>query len=57
MRVHAHLRLSDRDARLNRKLLRAMLSQENLAELIISDLLPHDLDGDLVRNHAANLPL
>jgi hypothetical protein len=49
VRVSAHLRLSDRDARLNRKLLRAMLSQEGLAELTISDMLPHDLDGELVR--------
>lgn len=51
VRVRAHLRLSERNARLNRKLLRAILSQPNLTELTISDMLPHDLDPDLVRIH------
>lgn len=49
VRVRAHLRLSERNARLNRKLLRATLAQPNLTELTIADMLPHDLDADLVR--------
>ncbi|BDA46747.1 hypothetical protein COCOBI_09-2000 [Coccomyxa sp. Obi] len=49
VRVRAHLRLSERNTRLNRKLLRATLSQPNLTELTIADMLPHDLDADLVR--------
>lgn len=50
VRVRAHLRLSERNTRLNRKLLRATLSQPNLTELTIADMLPHDLDADLVRH-------
>ena len=46
--VAAHIRLSERDARLNRKLLRATLMQPGLAELTISEMLPQDLDADLV---------
>ncbi len=49
VRVRAHLRLSERNVRLNKKLLRATLSQPNLTELTIADMLPHDLDAELVR--------
>lgn len=49
VRVRAHLRLSERNVRLNKKLLRATLSQPNLTELTIADMLPQDLDADLVR--------
>ncbi|CAL5228321.1 g11430 [Coccomyxa viridis] len=47
--VRAHIRLSERDSRVNRKLLRATLMQPGLTELTISDMLPQDLDADLVR--------
>ena len=46
--VRAHIRLSERDSRVNRKLLRATLMQPGLTELTISDMLPQDLDADLV---------
>lgn len=46
--VGAHIRLSERDSRVNRKLLRATLMQPGLAELTISEMLPQDLDADLV---------
>ncbi len=50
--VRAHIRLSERDARLNRKLLRATLLQPGLTELTISEMLPQDLDAGLVRRTA-----
>ena len=49
VRVHADLRLCERDSRLNRKLLRATLAQAGLARLTIADMLPQDLDADLAR--------
>ena len=55
VRVHADLRLCERDSRLNRKLLRATLAQPGLARLTIADMLPQDLDADLVR--LAHIPL
>ena len=50
VRVHADLRLCERDSRLNRKLLRATLAQAGLARLTIADMLPQDLDADLARS-------
>ena len=50
--VRAHIRLSERDSRVNRKLLRATLMQPGLTELTISDMLPQDLDDDLVSHSA-----
>ena len=54
--VQAHIRLSERDARLNRKLLRATLLQPGLTELTISEMLPQDLDAGLVRHIACKAP-
>ena len=47
--VRAHIRLSERDVLVNRKLLRATLAQPGLTELTISEMLPQDLDANLVR--------
>ena len=56
VRVHADLRLCERDSSLNRKLLRATLAQAGLARLTIADMLPQDLDADLARSLHPNLP-
>ena len=49
VRVAATLRLCERNSRLNAKLLRATAAQPGLAWLTICDMLPQDLDADLVR--------
>ena len=56
VRVSATLRLCERDSRLNAKLLRATAAQPGLFRLTICDMLPQDLDADLVRSAYAYDP-